>query len=55
MRPVNLTENPPRHIQRLRFVALRMYLTLHLLLFAQSTLVLISMGLMYLILMKGKI
>ena len=36
-------------------VALRMYLTLHLLLFTQSMCVLIAMGLMYLILMKGKI
>ena len=32
-----------------------MYLTLHLLLFAQSMRVLVAMGLMYLILMKGKI
>ena len=34
---VNLTENAPKgHFQRLLAVALRMYLTLHLLLFAQS-------------------
>ena len=34
---VNLTENVPKgHFQRLLAVALRMYLTLHLLLFEQS-------------------
>ena len=34
---VNLTENVPKgHFQRLHAVALRMYLTLHLLLFEQS-------------------
>ena len=36
-------------------VALRMSLTLHLLLFAQSMRVLIAMGFKYLILMEGKI
>ena len=42
-------------LSRLLAVALRMHLTLHLLLFAQSMCVLIAIGLMYLILSQGKI
>ena len=44
-----------RTLSRLLAVALRMYLTLHLLLFGQSMLVLIAIGFKYLILLQGKL